>query len=152
MTASPAPRPSWHGGSAPAAALLAVAAAFLIPIPAAAQLRTLQEALERAVEVHPSLARAQAAADAAASGVDGARGALFPSLAVRGSGIRFQEPMLVAPLHRFDPTAVPDFDETLLQGTLGMDWTLFDGGRRGCLLYTSPSPRDRTRSRMPSSA
>ena len=23
---------------------------------------------------------------------------------------------------------------------------------RGCLLYTSPSPRDRTRSRMPSSA
>ena len=26
------------------------------------------------------------------------------------------------------------------------------GERRGCLLYTSPSPRDRTRSRMPSSA
>ena len=25
-------------------------------------------------------------------------------------------------------------------------------GPRGCLLYTSPSPRDRTRSRMPSSA
>ena len=28
-----------------------------------------------------------------------------------------------------------------------------DRGRtKGCLLYTSPSPRDRTRSRMPSSA
>ena len=26
------------------------------------------------------------------------------------------------------------------------------GGMQGCLLYTSPSPRDRTRSRMPSSA
>ena len=26
------------------------------------------------------------------------------------------------------------------------------GGMGGCLLYTSPSPRDRTRSRMPSSA
>ena len=25
-------------------------------------------------------------------------------------------------------------------------------GQYGCLLYTSPSPRDRTRSRMPSSA
>ena len=25
-------------------------------------------------------------------------------------------------------------------------------GIKGCLLYTSPSPRDRTRSRMPSSA
>lgn len=103
---------------------------LLSPTPATAQLRTLQEALERAVEVHPTLARARAAADAAASGVEGARGALFPTLALRGSGIRFQEPMLVAPLHRFDPTTVPDFDETLLQGTLGMDWTLFDGGRR----------------------
>ena len=28
----------------------------------------------------------------------------------------------------------------------------FPPGYRGCLLYTSPSPRDRTRSRMPSSA
>ena len=27
-----------------------------------------------------------------------------------------------------------------------------DGRSQGCLLYTSPSPRDRTRSRMPSSA
>ena len=26
------------------------------------------------------------------------------------------------------------------------------GGKDTCLLYTSPSPRDRTRSRMPSSA
>ena len=30
--------------------------------------------------------------------------------------------------------------------------TLFDQKITGCLLYTSPSPRDRTRSRMPSSA
>ena len=32
---------------------------------------------------------------------------------------------------------------------------IFEGGvilTQGCLLYTSPSPRDRTRSRMPSSA
>ena len=27
-----------------------------------------------------------------------------------------------------------------------------DGDKKSCLLYTSPSPRDRTRSRMPSSA
>ena len=38
-----------------------------------------------------------------------------------------------------------------------MTWTKEDkAGRcytyRGCLLYTSPSPRDRTRTRMPSSA
>ena len=30
--------------------------------------------------------------------------------------------------------------------------TLSDAQREVCLLYTSPSPRDRTRSRMPSSA
>ena len=29
---------------------------------------------------------------------------------------------------------------------------LIDMDSNGCLLYTSPSPRDRTRSRMPSSA
>ena len=29
---------------------------------------------------------------------------------------------------------------------------IFDPPSRSCLLYTSPSPRDRTRSRMPSSA
>ena len=29
---------------------------------------------------------------------------------------------------------------------------LYIGGAIACLLYTSPSPRDRTRSRMPSSA
>ena len=36
-----------------------------------------------------------------------------------------------------------------------MEWTNIKGGRmewEDCLLYTSPSPRDRTRSRMPSSA
>ena len=32
------------------------------------------------------------------------------------------------------------------------EWTEADAQARCCLLYTSPSPRDRTRSRMPSSA
>ena len=34
---------------------------------------------------------------------------------------------------------------------VGAGYFLF-GGKPACLLYTSPSPRDRTRSRMPSSA
>ena len=33
-----------------------------------------------------------------------------------------------------------------------IDEFFFDPRNKGCLLYTSPSPRDRTRSRMPSSA
>ena len=35
---------------------------------------------------------------------------------------------------------------------LGANVVLVEGDKMGCLLYTSPSPRDRTRSRMPSSA
>ena len=34
----------------------------------------------------------------------------------------------------------------------GMKVVLFDAKTGGCLLYTSPSPRDATLSRMPSSA
>ena len=34
----------------------------------------------------------------------------------------------------------------------GIDATAFVGSNDGCLLYTSPSPRDRQKSRMPSSA
>ena len=34
----------------------------------------------------------------------------------------------------------------------GVNFSMFDALFRICLLYTSPSPRDRTRSRMPSSA
>ena len=44
-------------------------------------------------------------------------------------------------------------------GRLGCDhdtethqWILYETQDDSCLLYTSPSPRDRTRSRMPSSA
>ena len=38
--------------------------------------------------------------------------------------------------------------EAILQANLDTFWLLICA----CLLYTSPSPRDRTRSRMPSSA
>ena len=40
-----------------------------------------------------------------------------------------------------------EVDDFALQGT-----RRFAVVKGGCLLYTSPSPRDRTRSRMPSSA
>ena len=43
-------------------------------------------------------------------------------------------------------TRFPVVDEGVMVSTVSLN-TLID-----CLLYTSPSPRDRTRSRMPSSA
>ena len=39
--------------------------------------------------------------------------------------------------------------ESLIRMPLRLGYDVFNNG---CLLYTSPSPRDRTRSRMPSSA
>ena len=48
-----------------------------------------------------------------------------------------------------------DFEENVLEDILAAYSNLKSVGGRvkhTCLLYTSPSPRDRTRSRMPSSA
>ena len=45
------------------------------------------------------------------------------------------------------------YDRSLLRNTVAMKIAQgFDGLAYTCLLYTSPSPRDRTRYRMPSSA
>ena len=44
--------------------------------------------------------------------------------------------------------ALSSFDQALVEAAVGSD----EYRRSLCLLYTSPSPRDRTRSRMPSSA
>ncbi len=121
---------------------LPLLAAAVLALPAGAQsipstetsgappVRTLADAIRRALEVHPSLDAARASSAAAAAGIGSSRATRLPQLAVRGSTVRFQEPMLVAPLHRFDPSAIPDFDETLMQGSLGLEWALFDGGRR----------------------
>ena len=50
-----------------------------------------------------------------------------------------------------------DTDAAILYFKIGGTWTSIGGGSGGggggtCLLYTSPSPRDRQKSRMPSSA
>jgi len=49
---------------------------------------------------------------------------------------------------------IADTNKDLLEKRLlRKKWTVTSGDRyQYCLLYTSPSPRDRTRSRMPSSA
>ena len=91
---------------------------------------TLLDALTAAVERDPALAVARAAADAAGAGREHAQAARFPQLAASGSLIRFEELMVVSPLHGFDPTDPPEFDRTLSQGRLSLRWTLLDGGAR----------------------
>ena len=46
----------------------------------------------------------------------------------------------------------PQLRRQLTEPTHRLYASAFDRGLKPCLLYTSPSPRDRTRSRMPSSA
>ena len=91
---------------------------------------TLADALAVALERDPQLMAASAGADAAAAGRVQARAAWLPSLVSSGTVTRFQEPMVVAPLHRFDPNSPPAFARTLAQGRLTLDWTVFDGGAR----------------------
>ena len=52
----------------------------------------------------------------------------------------------------YRPMSNPFFNATYLKSIAKIGLPLFARGSSGCLLYTSPSPRDRTRSRMPSSA
>ena len=91
---------------------------------------TLSQVVSLALDFHPAMGQARAAEDAASARIQQARSAWLPSVAIQGSLQRFQEPMVVAPLHGFDPMNPPDFDRNLVQGALAAGYTLFDGGAR----------------------
>ncbi|GAB4328487.1 MAG: TolC family protein [Candidatus Zixiibacteriota bacterium] len=90
---------------------------------------TLQDALTRALARHPSVARAQALGARAQAGMRQARAAWFPTLQINGGVHQYEEPMIAWPIHRFDFAAIPPFDQTLIQGSLQLDYTLLDGSR-----------------------
>lgn len=95
---------------------------------------TVSEAARLALRLSPSVAAALAAEEGSHAALGEARSTYFPSLALSGSAVRFQKPMVVAPLHGFDPLSPPQFDRTLVQGDISLTWTLFDGGARGARL------------------
>lgn len=119
-----------------AALLLTLLLLGALPMPAIAsqepdvQELTLSEAASSALERHPSMDAARARVDGADEDLAAARSRRLPGLQLDASLTRFQEPMIVAPLHGFDLTDPPRFDETLVQGRLGAAYTLFDGGAR----------------------
>ena len=100
---------------------------------------TLSEAVATTLETHPFLlggvARQRAAEEA--RGISG--GDRFPSLSLRGSAVQFEEPMIVTPIHAFEPSLVPPFDETLFQARAVVGYTVYDGGARGARLAASTS-------------
>jgi outer membrane protein TolC len=91
---------------------------------------TLARAVALAQETHPSVRAARANEAAADAGVGLANAAWYPQLALGASLTQYEEPWLAEPIHSFRPTLIPEFDETLLRGTLSLGWTLFDGGAR----------------------
>jgi outer membrane protein len=91
----------------------------------------LDEVVASALGTHPMLERAAARLDAAEATAGQARAARLPTVGVAAAGTRHQEPMVVAPLHGFDPTDPPAFDETLYQGHASAEYMLYDGGARG---------------------
>lgn len=95
------------------------------------------EAARRALESYPSVGSSDARLRAARSAAGASSAAYWPSLQLDASATRFQDPMLVTPLHGFDPQTAPAFEETLLQGSLTARYTLWDGGERGARIDRS---------------
>jgi outer membrane protein len=91
---------------------------------------TLMTAVERALDTHPTVGVTKAGRDAALNVLGEAKAAWFPTLNLTASATRFEEPMIVTPIHGFTPGATPPFDETLIQGAATMSFIVFDGGTR----------------------
>jgi outer membrane protein TolC len=98
--------------------------------PAVTTQLSLSRAVERALTVFPSIHASKANAEEAQAALGEAAAARFPSFRLNGSAIQYEEPSPVSPIHGFTPGRIPQFDETLFQGGVGLNYTLFDGGGR----------------------
>ena len=100
---------------------------------------TLSRAVAMTLDTHPFLlggvARQRAAEEAHRVSV----GERFPSLSMRATATQFDEPMVVTPIHGFEPSLVPPFDETLFQARAMVGYTVYDGGARGARISASES-------------
>ena len=108
-------------------------AVFLLAIAAQAQdstSLTLGAVVDRALASHPAISAARAMRDRAAAELGGARAARLPTIGIDGALNRFQEPMVVRPLHGFDVRNPPLFDRSLVQAEVTVNWTVYDFGRR----------------------
>ncbi|NHZ73184.1 MAG: TolC family protein [Nitrospirae bacterium] len=91
---------------------------------------TLLEASERALAHYPSLALARAHRQMAAAELGEAEARSRPTATMGASAERYEEEMLVSPIHGFTPDLIPDFDRTLLRGSLTVGYDLYAGGVR----------------------
>ncbi len=109
----------------------AMVLAMLAASAVSAQPLTLELAVSRALETHPALASAEAAADEAVAAAGQVAAQRWPTLGFSTGATQYQKPMAVAPIHGFTPELIPPFERTHLQAALQADYTLFDGFARG---------------------
>ena len=114
----------------PLAALAALLAIGPLAGPTHAQVLTLGEAADAALASHPTVLAARARVDGAHAAREAARAAFLPTVVGTSGLVRHAEPMVVAPLHGFDPMNPPAFDRTLIQSQLATEVTFFGGGAR----------------------
>lgn len=113
-----------------------VLVALLVPAPVLAQAIggeqpvTLADAARLAMASYPAISAAEALSSEASHAAAKAAANRWPSLHLDVSATRFEEPMLVRPLHGLDAQATAEFDRTLLGGALTARYTLWDGGER----------------------
>lgn len=100
---------------------------------------TVVSAVERALAQFPTVEAAAAAVLAAREDANVARSSRLPRLDLGGSVTRYQEPMVVTPIHGLEPETRPEFDDTLIQAALTARYTLYDGGARGARIYKADS-------------
>lgn len=103
---------------------------------------TVREAAERALERHPSVPAATARQRGARADLQRSRADGWPDLSVSGSATQYELPMIVRPIHDFQPGATPPFDRTLVQGAAKLRYTLFEGGRRGARVRAARAELD----------
>lgn len=104
----------------------------IAPTPARAEDRlTLADAVARALGAYPAVTAARARGAEARAALGEARSDFGPQITAGLAAARYGEPVPVTPIHGFRPDQLPEFDRTLVQGTLQLGYTLFDaGGRR----------------------
>jgi outer membrane protein TolC len=122
-------------------AAVVVAAVLASPAIEASERLTLEEAMNQALSFHPSLRASAAQLEAAEAGVDEAEAARFPTLSVGASATRYEEPMIVHPIHAFTPSFLPPFDENLFQVLAELRYSIYDGGGRSARIEESQARR-----------
>lgn len=115
---------------------------------------TLETAVRLALERAPSVAAARQALAGARGATREARAQWFPQLSAEASAFRYEEEMLIAPIHTLaltPGTPLPPFDQTLVQGNLSLGWTLYDGGIRSGRIAQSGALEDAARAQTDAS-